>query len=112
MVTHFGLRASERRWQVDELANVAGSKTTELDVLMGDFNEWRPASYTVRALKRLYGNVCRHRTWPTRRPLLCLDGICLSPRGIELTDAVVRTTAARRASDHLPLICDVRFPGP
>jgi endonuclease/exonuclease/phosphatase family metal-dependent hydrolase len=111
LVTHFGLRASERRRQVDELAVVAHRKSADIDVVLGDFNEWRPASYTVRALKRQFGNVLRHRSWPAQRPLLLLDGICVSPAGIDLSDDVVRTAAARQASDHLPLICDVRLSG-
>lgn len=112
MVTHFGLRAGERRRQASQLAVVARRQPADIDVLMGDFNEWRPASYTVRTLKRLYANVIRHRSWPTRRPLLFLDGICLSPPGIDFTARAVRNAAARQASDHLPLICDVRLSGP
>lgn len=109
MVTHFGLRAGERRRQVDRLAVLARRKPVDVDVLLGDFNEWRPASYTAQALQRLYGKVLRQRSWPARRPLLLLDGICVSPPGVEPVDRVIRTPAARQASDHLPLTCDVRL---
>lgn len=112
MVTHFGLRANERRRQVDELAVVIASNPADADVLMGDFNEWRPGSYTVRALKRQFGAVLRRRSWPARRPLLRLDGICVSPPGTELSGTVLRSAAARQASDHLPVICDLRLPAP
>ncbi len=112
MVTHLGLRAGERRRQVDELARVAGNNPSAVDVLMGDFNEWRPASYTLRSLKQRFGAVRLHRSWPAHRPLLPLDGICVSPSAVDLEDRVFRTAAARQASDHLPVICDLRLPAP
>ncbi len=109
LVTHLGLRGRERRRQVDAIANYSGRNGAHLVVLMGDFNEWWPASYTVRSLQQQFGSVLRHRSWPARRPILALDGICISPSTIECSDDVCRTTAARQASDHLPVICDVRL---
>jgi endonuclease/exonuclease/phosphatase family metal-dependent hydrolase len=112
MVTHFGLRARERHRQADALGNNTGNNGADLAVLMGDFNEWRPASYTMRSLKRRFGTVLRRRSWPARRPLLALDGICVSPATAEVSTTVARTAAARQASDHLPVVCDVRLPAP
>jgi endonuclease/exonuclease/phosphatase family metal-dependent hydrolase len=112
LVSHFGLRSRERRRQVDELAAIASDNRADVDVLMGDFNEWRPASHTMRVLKRHFGTVLRRRSWPSRRPLLSLDGICVSPAAVELSHGVARTTAARQASDHLPVVCDVFLPRP
>ena len=112
LVSHFGLRSRERRRQVDELAAIASDNKADVDVLMGDFNEWRPASRTMRVLKRQFGAVLRQPSWPSRRPLLSLDGICVSPAAIEFSHGVARTAAARQASDHLPVVCDLFLPEP
>jgi len=110
LVTHFGLRAHERRRQVDDVAGIAGDGNADIDVLLGDCNEWRPASYTLKALGRRFDAVHRLRTWPARRPILALDCICVSPAAVSATARVFRSTAARRASDHLPLVCDLCLP--
>ncbi len=111
LVTHFGLKARERRSQVDELLTIADSGDADVDVILGDLNEWRPASYAIRNLKSRFPVVYRRRTWPARQPLLYLDCICLSPASIDHSIHVGRSAATRRASDHLPLICDLTIPG-
>ncbi len=111
LVTHFGLRARERRRQVDDLLKIAANGDSDVDVLLGDFNEWRPGSYAVRRLKGRFGPVPRLRTWPARRPVLPLDSICVAPQSARRTLDVVNSGAARQASDHLPLVCDLRLPG-
>jgi endonuclease/exonuclease/phosphatase family metal-dependent hydrolase len=111
MVTHFGLRASERRGQVDTLSTIADNGTADVDVLLGDFNEWRPASYTARALKKRFGAISRRRTWPARWPVLALDSICVSPEAVSRTIRAQISTTARVASDHLPLVGDLELPG-
>jgi endonuclease/exonuclease/phosphatase family metal-dependent hydrolase len=51
-------------------------------------------------------------TFPARLPLLRIDHIFLE-NSIEVLDGgVYRTGLARTASDHLPLIADIRLPGP
>lgn len=110
LVTHFGLKVAERRKQVRDLLRVIDGSESDIDVLAGDFNEWRPASYAVRALKKRFGSVPRRRTWPAGGRLLPLDCICVGPDTIRRTVRVIRSTAARRASDHLPLVCDIQVP--
>jgi endonuclease/exonuclease/phosphatase family metal-dependent hydrolase len=110
LVTHFGLRARERRSQVDDLLRIAENGDADVEVLLGDFNEWRPGGYAVRMLKKRFGAVPRLRTWPAKRPALPLDGICIAPLGVRSAVDVVKTDAARLASDHLPLVCDLRLP--
>lgn len=110
LVTHFGLRARERRRQVDDVLAIAANGEADVDVLLGDLNEWRPGSYAVRVLKRRFGPVPRLRTWPARRPAMPLDSICVSPASAHRTVDVVNSAAARQASDHLPLVCDLRLP--
>lgn len=111
LVTHFGLRARERRRQVDDVLKIVANGETDIDVLLGDFNEWRPGSYAVRALKGQFGAVPRLRTWPAKRPALSLDSICVAPLSARRRIDVVTSGAARQASDHLPLVCDLRLPG-
>lgn len=111
LVTHFGLRARERHKQVDDLLMITRNQNTDVDVLLGDLNEWRPVSYTVRALKKQFGAVPRLGTWPAGRPLLPLDCICVAPRAVRRAVRAINTTAARRASDHLPLVCELELPG-
>jgi endonuclease/exonuclease/phosphatase family metal-dependent hydrolase len=111
LVTHFGLRARERRKQVDDLLTIADNGETDVDVLLGDFNEWQLRSYAVRMLTKRLGSVPRIRTWPARRPALPLDSICVSPASACRAIDVVTTAQARHASDHLPLVCEVLLPG-
>lgn len=111
LVTHFGLKVAERRKQVRNLLRVIDGGNADVDVLLGDFNEWRPVSYTVKALKKRFGAVPRHGTWPAGRPLLPLDSICVAPDTVNRTSRVINSTEARRASDHLPMVCDVELPG-
>lgn len=110
LVTHFGLRAHERRSQADAVSSIASARNADLDVLLGDFNEWRPAGYTLRVLRSRFDTVHRRRTWPARRPVLALDCICVSPEAVSVKAQVFRSTLARRASDHLPLIGDLHIP--
>jgi endonuclease/exonuclease/phosphatase family metal-dependent hydrolase len=111
LVTHLGLKAAERRRQVRDLLRVIDGGDSNIDVLAGDFNEWRPASYTVRALKKRFGAVPRRGTWPARHPLLPLDSICVAPDTVRRTVDIIKSTQARCASDHLPLVCDLELPG-
>lgn len=110
LVTHFGLRARERRRQVDEVLRIAAAGEADVDVLLGDFNEWRPGGYAVRRLKKRFGAMPRLRTWPARRPALALDGICIAPESTRRTIDIVNSDTARQASDHLPLVCDLQLP--
>ena len=111
LVTHFGLKVAERRKQARDLLRVIDVGNADVYVLLGDLNEWRPVSYTVKALKRRFGAVPRRGTWPAGRPLLPLDSICVAPDAVRRTVRVMNSTAARRASDHLPLVCDLELPG-
>jgi endonuclease/exonuclease/phosphatase family metal-dependent hydrolase len=111
LVTHFGLRAYERRSQVDKLLTIADSGNADVDVILGDLNEWRPASYAIRTLKRRFPVVYRRRTWPADRPVLSLDCVGISPATVDHSIHVEASPATRRASDHLPVVCDLYIPG-
>ncbi len=104
IATHLGLRSSERRHQVKRLLDALSRKASGLVVLVGDFNEWSPASLSIRMLRKWFG--CyppTPRTFPSRLPLLSLNRIWVQPREALLNVRVYNTPLARRTSDHLPL---------
>jgi endonuclease/exonuclease/phosphatase family metal-dependent hydrolase len=82
--------------------------------VLGDFNEWMPGLTTSLLSSRLksvdlLGYLRRKRTYPGLFPILHLDHIYYAGRleivGIELP----RTRLSLVASDHLPLVADLRI---
>jgi endonuclease/exonuclease/phosphatase family metal-dependent hydrolase len=111
---HLGTAILERRHQAQRLAtivldrHVAGPK-----IVLGDFNEWMRGLATTLLSARLNSVdlrnfLRRRRTYPGLFPVLHLDHIYYAGRveveGIELP----RTRLTLVASDHLPLVADVR----
>lgn len=111
-VTHFGLAARERAWQVSMLLPALHRDGADIRVLAGDLNEWRPAARVDRALRRVFGSAPRRKTFPARAPALALDRIFVAPRERLARLATVRSPEARVASDHLPLVMDLDVPAP
>lgn len=112
LATHFGLTSAERRRQANALVDIVRSGDGPLTVLMGDFNEWRPAGYSRRLLSQTFDHVSWQRTWPARWPLVALDTIGVLS-GESLSCRVDFRTASsgliRLASDHLPVVCDIEY---
>ena len=112
---HLGTAVLERRYQAPRLASfvhdrrVAGPK-----IILGDFNEWMRGLAT-RTLSSLFDSVDlrahlrRRRTYPGIFPVLHLDHIYyegeVDVRRVELP----RTRKALMASDHLPLVANLRI---
>ena len=107
LVTHFGLRARERRRQVDLLLELLNASPASLVVLLGDFNEWRPRARTLQRLDEHFGPAPKPRTFPSWLPLLRLDRVWVWPRPALLGVQAWRGPGARRASDHLPVVARV-----
>ncbi|MCG6918434.1 MAG: endonuclease/exonuclease/phosphatase family protein [Deltaproteobacteria bacterium] len=103
IVTHLGLNAKERQFQVDLLSNSLISQKHDLLVLMGDFNEWFPFRRQLLLLNRLLGKIPTRPTYPSRYPILALDRIWLRPMEALRAIKIHRSPSARIASDHLPL---------
>lgn len=101
--THLGMRLRERMRQV-------GALLTELEfldgdtILLGDLNEWNPASRVLRRIRRVFGRPPAPASFPARVPLLALDRILARPPHFERPPRAVATGAARKASDHLPVL--------
>jgi len=111
---HLGTALLERRYQASRLATwVHDRRITSPKIVLGDFNEWsRGIAEDVlgRRLQSvdLYAHLKRRRTYPGIFPVLHLDHIYfegdIEVRHIELP----RTRTAMVASDHLPLVADIR----
>jgi endonuclease/exonuclease/phosphatase family metal-dependent hydrolase len=103
MVTHLGLRPSERRSQTERLLALFQERSSDTVVLMGDFNEWRPGSFALRHLIGRFGPSPAPRTFPAKLPLLPLDRIWVKPGDALDHVASHVSPLSRIASDHLPL---------
>jgi endonuclease/exonuclease/phosphatase family metal-dependent hydrolase len=102
IVTHLGLFAAERRWQVRKLLEMM-KETEERLVVLGDINEWFPFSRPLRWFNRLLGRSLAERSFPSRWPLFALDRVWARPRPALLALKAHRSALAELASDHLPV---------
>lgn len=75
---------------------------------LGDFNEWVPGGRTRRLLHSLFGHSPKVATFPAAFPLIALDRMFIRPRTALASIRAVREGAAGVASDHLPLLAEVR----
>jgi endonuclease/exonuclease/phosphatase family metal-dependent hydrolase len=111
---HLGTALLERRYQATRLAAWVHDRRVPVPKLvLGDFNEWsRGMAEDVLARRLnsvdLYPHLRRRRTYPGIFPILHLDHIYFEGnveiRKIEMP----RTRLAMVASDHLPLVADLR----
>lgn len=107
-VTHLGLRAGERNRQLERLLPELERDDADIRVLAGDINEWRPGAAGNRILPEVLDPAPLPRTFPSGAPMFALDRIYVTPGDIVADVHAVRTPAARRASDHLPLLAELR----
>lgn len=114
---HLGTNFLERRHQARRLLSAGILLNTELKgarVVLGDFNEWTHGLASRLFATHFRGadvgrNSLRTRTYPGLLPLLCLDHIYFDAR-LELERLTLhRSRTALVASDHLPLVADLRF---
>jgi endonuclease/exonuclease/phosphatase family metal-dependent hydrolase len=103
IVTHLGLRSSERRHQLKRLLAALSEVRTGLVVVLSDINEWLPVSRPLRVLHAHLGRSRAPRTFPSPFPLFALDRIWVWPKEALVDVSVHRTLLTRIASDHLPL---------
>ena len=114
---HLGTALLERRNQAERLsAFVHDRRQAGPKVVLGDFNEWlrgraMATAILTRRLKSvdLFPFLKRRRTYPGVFPILHLDHIYyegqVDVRNVEL----LRTRMSLVASDHLPLVADLRI---
>jgi endonuclease/exonuclease/phosphatase family metal-dependent hydrolase len=109
--THLGLAERERHWQVERLLGhmLFRSADRHPTLMVGDFNDWRDSltpSLAAGGFRQVTSPIGRFRTFPAWLAIGALDKVFA--RGpIEVKQArVVRTSLAKVASDHLPVIVD------
>jgi len=117
--THLGLTRNDRRHQVDALMGrewLAHPDCQAPAILAGDLNAV-PGSRTYKQLSKRMCDAQRrvesHRPRPTffgRRPTLRIDHIFVDPSIDVVSVAIPDGYLARTASDHLPVVADVRLP--
>jgi endonuclease/exonuclease/phosphatase family metal-dependent hydrolase len=109
--THLALADRIRSRQVDSLLEHPRLCETPT-LLMGDMNAWRrcKATRTLDAALRSHQNFEWPASFPSASPVLALDRIY--SRGVHVLELSAHASrAARRASDHLPVVARVKLPG-
>lgn len=116
MNTHLSIHYRERLLQIDQLLGAEWRAMIEEDVpliICGDFNA-SPLSPVYRRLRKDLVDAQRANgkhasaTWPSRLPLFRLDYVFASPTFEVTRSEVLRDSLSRIASDHLPLVVELR----
>ena len=110
--THLGLDERERHWQIDFLLEheLFQSSSVIPTFIAGDFNDWRNTlaeqSLANHGFQQVTSPPSEYRSFPSWLPVGGLDKVFV--RGEVTTERVkvVRTSLARVASDHLPIVVD------
>jgi endonuclease/exonuclease/phosphatase family metal-dependent hydrolase len=112
VATHLALIDRYRRLQVDTLLD--HPRLQGPVVLLGDLNAWRRCSATralERELPKEHKNLAWPASFPAARPILALDRIYA--RGARVVQLESHdTSAARRGSDHLPVVALIQLNTP
>ena len=111
---HLGTAFLERRHQAGRLSAIVHDKRIgNPKVVLGDFNEWMRGLATQMLSERLQSvdlraHLRRRRTYPGVFPVLHLDHIYYEGQ-VEVTKVELpRTRLSLMASDHLPLVAELR----
>ncbi len=117
ITTHLGLGPKERAMQVKALLGpdwIGGISPDEPVVLCGDFNAlpgslpYKLAAARLRDVQAAGPGFRPVATFSSVQPLVRLDHIFTSAHFERQTVSVVRSDLTRVASDHLPLVADLR----
>lgn len=113
---HLGLLERERQWQVRYLlGHKLFEEGGELPTLViGDYNDWRNQLerkvFREHNFEQVTAPPVRFRSFPAYLPVGSLDKAFVRG-GVGITSAkVVKNRVAKNASDHLPLVLDIRLP--
>ena len=112
---HLGTAILERRHQAQRLATIVADRhITGPKIVLGDFNEWMRGLTTSLLSARLKSVdlqkfMRRRRHYPGLFPILHLDHIYYDGPLEIVHIEVLRNRLSLVASDHLPLIADIRI---
>ena len=111
---HLGTALLERRYQAGRLSAILHDRRVGVPkVVLGDFNEWMRGMATEMLTERLKSidlraHLQRRRTYPGVFPVLHLDHIYYDGK-VEVTKLELpRTRLSLMASDHLPLVAELK----
>lgn len=107
VATHLGLSARERRAQIARLLRAFDRPDLPV-ILAGDINEWFVWGRALRMLVSHFRAAPAPRTFPSRWPVFSLDRIWIHPGERLVGVHAHRSVLARVASDHLPLVAEIR----
>jgi len=111
---HLGTAFLERRHQAERLGTIVHDRRVGVPkVVLGDFNEWTKGLVTEILTERLQSidlrrHLRRRRTYPGVFPMLHLDHIYYEGTVEVAKLELPRTRFSLMASDHLPLVADLR----
>jgi len=112
---HLGTAILERRHQAERLAAIVSDRHVNgPKLVLGDFNEWMRGLATTLLSEKLQSvdlrNFLKRRgTYPGLFPILHLDHIYHAGRVEVQRVELPRTRLALVASDHLPLVAEVKI---
>ncbi|KAF0183125.1 MAG: endonuclease/exonuclease/phosphatase [Nitrospirae bacterium] len=112
---HLGTSGAERARQAKKVISfVTDQRVRGPKILLGDFNEWRKGPATELLAERLKSvDLLPHLTWrrtyPGILPMFHLDHIYYAGHVEILTLHVSRRWPALIASDHLPIVAEIRI---
>jgi endonuclease/exonuclease/phosphatase family metal-dependent hydrolase len=111
---HLGTAYLERRYQAGRLSTIVHDRRIGTPkIVLGDFNEWMRGLATEVLSERLRSidlraHLRRRRTYPGVFPVLHLDHIYYEGAMDVLKVELPRTRLSLLASDHLPLVADLK----
>jgi endonuclease/exonuclease/phosphatase family metal-dependent hydrolase len=109
--THFGLARAMRLEQSSALLEYLERHADgALEIVMGDFNQWRVEGGCLSILERRLTLVPTPASFHASSPVAPLDRILVGPEWEVPVSATHDSPLSRRASDHLPVWADLNLP--
>jgi endonuclease/exonuclease/phosphatase family metal-dependent hydrolase len=113
---HLGTALLERREQARKLATIVHDRrVVGPKIVLGDFNEWARGLATDVLAEKLHSidltkHLSRKRTYPGFFPVLHLDHIYYEGARVDVDSVMLpKDRLALMASDHLPLVADLKI---